>query len=50
MNVIKYLTENNTEGHYALKLTALVSLECMEKMSTAQDLFVEKVLQLSYDP
>lgn len=47
---IRELTEGRQEGHYALKLTALVSTELMRKMSEAQELYMRLVLNVSYDP
>lgn len=49
-NSIRELTEGREEGHYALKLTALVSAQLMRKMSKAQQLYTQEVLNVSYDP
>ena len=44
------ITSNGTEsGHFALKLTAYISTELMEKCSLAQDRFVSDILQTRLD-
>ena len=37
------------EGHFALKLTAYISSDIMEKISLAQDRFLNEVIELSLD-
>ena len=37
------------EGHFALKLTAYISTDVMEKLSLAQDRFVDEVIQVRFD-
>lgn len=37
------------EGHFALKLTAYISTDLMEKLSLAQERFVHEVLEVRYD-
>ena len=37
------------EGHFALKLTAYISTDVMEKLSQAQDRFVSEVIQVKFD-
>ena len=37
------------EGHFALKLTAYISTDVMEKLSQAQDRFVNEVIQVKFD-
>ena len=46
---VDMFTDGRTEGHLAVKLTAFVSTEVMEKVSTAQRSFVEKILQVPFD-
>ena len=44
------MTDNGKqEGHFALKLTAYVSTDLMEKLSLAQETFTSQVLQVQYD-
>lgn len=47
---VRLMTEGKSEAHFAVKLTAFVSMEIMEKLSLAQKTFVHKVLQLNYKP
>lgn len=44
VEAIKKITKGRTEGHMAVKLTAFVSMEVMEKVSKAQRTFIEKIL------
>lgn len=37
------------ESHFALKLTAYLSTELMEKLSAAQHAFVHEILEVNYD-
>ena len=46
---VQAITEGGKEGHFALKLTAYISTDVMEKLSEAQDRFVKEVLQVSFD-
>ena len=46
---VRAITEGGKEGHFALKLTAYISTDVMEKLSMAQDRFVKEVLQVSFD-
>lgn len=46
---VNAITESGKEGHFALKLTAYISTDVMEKLSVAQDRFVKEVLQVSFD-
>ena len=46
---IDVLTERSEEGHFALKLTAFMSTELMEKLSLAQKKFVEDILCVVYN-
>ena len=41
---IRSLTESNKQGHFALKLTAYISTDLMEKLSAAQEQFATRVL------
>ena len=43
------MTEGAKEGHFALKLTAYISTDVMEKVSQAQDRFANEVLQIRND-
>jgi hypothetical protein len=38
------MTEGKNEAHFAVKLTAFVSMEIMEKLSLAQKNFVHQIL------
>jgi len=40
------ITEGNKEGHLAIKLTAMISIEIMTKLSKAQQVLLEDVMQL----
>lgn len=42
------MSEGRDEAHFAMKLTAFVSLEVMEKISTAQKIFVHDILDVNY--
>lgn len=42
---IKAQTEGRGEGHFAIKLTALVSTDVMTKMNTAQNIFLNDILK-----
>ena len=46
---IKSLTESDNQGHFALKLTAYISTDLMEKLSAVQEQFVTRVLNVHYD-
>ena len=50
MESIDALTEDKEQGHFALKLTAFISTELMEKLSLAQKRFCEDILQIVNDP
>lgn len=43
-DTIMRMSEGRSESHFAMKLTAYVSLEVMEKMSTAQKVLVHDIL------
>jgi len=49
MESIRQLSENGSEGHFALKLTAFIGLEALERVSTAQKRFVEDILKVDFD-
>lgn len=49
LQAVDKLTEKSEEGHFAMKLTAYVSTELMEKLSLAQQRFTEDILQLKHD-
>jgi len=42
------MTEGRSEAHFAVKLTAFISLEVMQQMSKAQKEFVHKILAVDY--
>ncbi len=46
---VKEITQSGEQGHFALKLTAYISSELMEKLNTAQHRFVHEVLQVCFD-
>ena len=46
---VQAVTEGAKEGHFALKLTAYISTDVMEKVSQAQDRFANEVLQIRND-
>lgn len=46
---IKEITQDRQDGHFALKLTAYISTDVMEKISLAQHRFVHEVLQVKFD-
>ena len=50
MKSINKMTEGQIEGHLAIKLTAFISTEVMEKLSTAQRTFIDKIICTPYDP
>jgi len=49
INSIAELSKGRTEGHYALKLTALINAQAMRRMSEAQEQYRSKVLMVSFD-
>ena len=46
---VKEITQDGEQGHFALKLTAYISSELMEKLNEAQHRFVHEVLEVSFD-
>lgn len=44
MDAINKITKGRDEGNMAIKLTAFVSMEVMEKVSKAQRTFIEQIL------
>ena len=46
---VRSITEGDKEGHFALKLTAYISAELMEKLNEAQARFVTEVLEVALD-
>ena len=50
MESIRELTKDDQEGHFALKLTAFIGMDALERISLAQERFVKEVLELSTDP
>ena len=50
MESIDKLTEGKDQGHFALKLTAFISTELMEKVSLAQKSFAEEMLLVQNNP
>lgn len=47
-DTVKKMTEGYPEAHFAVKLTAFISLEVMQRISTAQKKFVHEILALDY--
>ena len=47
---ITALTNGDQEGHFALKLTAFIGMDALERISLAQERFVSELLELSTDP
>jgi hypothetical protein len=43
---IKVLTDEKPEGHLAIKLTSMISIGIMNRLSKAQEIFNEDILQL----
>jgi len=51
LSSIKEITKGNNEaGHFALKLTAYISADLMERLNLAQYRFVHDVLKVNFDP
>ena len=50
MDSIKGLTEQNNQGHFALKLTAFIGSDALERINLAQKRFTEEVLKVDFDP
>lgn len=50
INAIRELAENQKHSKFALKLTAYVSVELMEKINIAQETFTRQILEVAYDP
>lgn len=46
---VRVVSEGQNESHFALKLTAFISTELMEKLSLAQHRFITEILEVSYD-
>ena len=46
---VNEITKDGDPGHFALKLTAFISTELMEKLSLAQDRFVNDICQINFD-
>ena len=46
---IHEITEGRSDGHFALKLTAYISTDVMEKLSLAQKRFVDEILEVRFD-
>lgn len=44
MDSVKQITEGKTEGHFALKLTAFISMQEMTRFSSAQDFYKKQIL------
>jgi len=49
LDSIKAITEGREDGHFALKLTAYISTDLMEKISLAQHKFIHEVLKVNYN-
>ena len=50
MDSIKGLTEQSNEGHFALKLTAFIGSDALERINLAQKRFTEEILKVDFDP
>ena len=46
---VREITEGGQEGHFALKLTAYISTDLMEKINLAQNRFVNEILEVKFD-
>lgn len=46
MDSIYAITEGKEDGHLAIKLTALISLEIMTRISKAQQILLEDIMQV----
>ena len=46
---VRSITEAGQQGHFALKLTAYISTDVMERLSLAQQRFTDEVLNVEYD-
>ena len=49
MESIERLSEHGNAGHFALKLTAFIGLEALERISLAQKRFTEDILKVDFD-
>lgn len=49
IDAVKQVSYDQKQSHFALKLTAFISTELMEKLSSAQEIFTKDILELSYD-
>ena len=49
LETIEGLTEQNEEGHFAIKFTAFIGIDDLRKLNTAQERFIAEVLQVEYD-
>ena len=47
-DTVKKMSEGRDSAHFATKLTVFVSLEVMERMSSAQKAFVHEILNVDY--
>lgn len=41
--------KNDTDSHFALKLTAYIATDLMEKLSKSQHTFATEILEVNYD-
>jgi hypothetical protein len=48
MECIHQLTENQKEGNFAIKLTAMISIDTMTRLSAAQQTFIKDILKFGY--
>ena len=46
---IKDISQSGAESHFALKLTAFISTDLMEKLNLAQHRFVNEILQVNFE-
>jgi len=49
VNSVNEITKDGELGHFAMKLTAFISTELMEKLSLAQDRFVGDICEVKFD-
>lgn len=45
LETIRAKTEGRSEGHFALKFTALISIDVMTRLSRAQHVFMNDILK-----
>jgi hypothetical protein len=48
MESIHQLTEGSKEGNFAIKLTSMISIDIMTRLSTAQEIFIKEILKFGF--